>query len=79
MSRLGDGVHVYSNGLVHCSACAPKSMTREEVADAVNAKNPTGIESGWSVSGDAEFAGGGPNPSPCDQEPDARLHWLMAC
>jgi hypothetical protein len=77
--QLGAMVYVYAHGLVHCSACAPAAMGPEEVAAEVNRLHPTGISSPWQHSTDPEFANGGPNPSPCDQEPDARRHWLMAC
>jgi hypothetical protein len=72
-------VYVYALGLVSCSACAPASMTPEEVAAAVNELEPTGISSPWTVSEDPEFATGQPNPAPCDQEPEARKHYLMDC
>lgn len=77
---MPDGeVRVYACGLMLCSACAPAGMTPEQVAAAVNQEHPTGISSRWKVSSDPEFASGGPNPGPCDQEPDARRHWLMEC
>jgi hypothetical protein len=77
--ELGDEVYVYALGLVHCSACAPVTMAADQIATAVNLKHPTGISSRWQVSDDPEFAQGAPNPAPCDQEPEARRHWLMVC
>lgn len=70
-------VHIYSNGLVHCSVCVPAGMSREVVEAEVNGANPTSIESSWKIS-DETFAGGEPNPNKCDDDP-GRLHYLMVC
>lgn len=69
---------IYSDGIVHCSVCAPNAMTPEEVAQAVNKRNPTGISSTWKVS-EEPFAGGESNPAPCSHGSDARAHYLMEC
>jgi hypothetical protein len=68
-------VIIYSNGLVHCSVCAPIDMDREAVTDAVNAQHPTGVTP-WHIS-DEPFADGSPNPSPCNSGPG--LHYLFVC
>lgn len=68
---------IYSNGIVHCSVCAAKELTREELVRLVNQLNPTGVSSAWEISS-RPFASGAPNPSPCNDSPD-RLHWLMDC
>jgi len=55
-------------------------LTGEEVAAAVNAKEPTGITSAWQVDAGPDAAGdGAPNPRPCPDDPGARLHYLMVC
>lgn len=74
-----ESVVIYSNGLVHCSVCAPGTMAMDEVAAAVNAQNPTGLDDvPWEVSGDAVFRSGEPNPAPCNSVA-GRVHWLMVC
>ncbi len=71
-------VEIYSNGIVSCSVCAPTTMSREDVEVEVNARNPSGIRSSWSISKDEKFATGETNPAPCDDS-DARVHYLMEC
>lgn len=72
-------IHVYAGGTLDVlSVCAPKEMPRERLVAAVNAGHPTGIESQWTVS-EEDFRGGEPNPCPCNDEPDDRLHYLMHC
>jgi hypothetical protein len=68
-------VNIYSNGVVHCSVCAPADMSREEVERAVNAQNPTGLDTGWKVS-DEPFRTGEANPHLAG---DCGQHWLMVC
>jgi hypothetical protein len=75
----GTTVYVYGTGVVALSACAPAAMPPGEVAAAANRQQPTGISSPWRVSGEPRFAGGQPNPCPCDQQPAARLHYLLEC
>ena len=69
---------VYADGIVYCSVCVPKTWTREQVVKAVNAVNPTGITSKWTISSDTRFHTGGPNPKPCEQE-EGKIHYLMRC
>ena len=71
-------VIVYSAGLVCCSACAPKSLTNEEVEAAVNAQLPTGLDHGWSISEDATFKTGQTNPCECEDD-TTRMHYLLNC
>jgi len=75
----GNGVQVYSVGLVRASACAPADTTRDEIERVVNLEHPTGIGSRWQISEDSMFSGGEPMPAPCDQNPDGRRHWLLNC
>ena len=70
-------VMIYSAGLCMCSVCAPKDMPVDQVELQTNAQLPTGISSRWSLHDEA-FAGGEPNPSPCNHDP-GRLHYLMSC
>jgi len=72
-------VHVYTAGLCSLSVCAPKEMPVERVEDAVNAGHPTGLEYRWKVAKDKNFRTGEPNPCPCNDEPEDRLHYLMHC
>lgn len=71
-------VIVYASGIAVCSACAPKSMSREDVEAQVNAKLPTGLNHGWSISDQPTFKGGEPNPCQCE-DVDARQHFLLEC
>jgi hypothetical protein len=75
---MSEKVEVYSWGLCHASACAPDNLDGEAVAEAVNAKLPTGIESRWQISDDETFKTGCPNPCLCDQD-TSRKHWLLVC
>jgi hypothetical protein len=52
-------------------------MSPQEVADAVNVTDPTGISSPWKVSAEPAFQSGEPNPCLCDQHPVTRRHYLM--
>lgn len=69
-------VEIYSNGLIYCSACADAELTSEEVAQSVNALNPTGLAEEWVPSPDATFRNGEPNPCACNTDA-ARKHWLL--
>jgi hypothetical protein len=71
-------VKVYKEGLCAVSVCADKGMTKEEVAEEVNALNSTGIGSQWSVT-DETFATGEPNPCPCNDDPENKEHWVLHC
>lgn len=71
-------VEVYSNGIEHCSVCAPKEMNPFRIAKIVNEINPTGISTSWAMSTDPTFKGGEKNPCDCP-ETDKRQHWLMVC
>lgn len=71
-------IKVYSYGLIHCSVCVPKGLTKQQIEDAVNSTHPTGISSRWEVSNDATFKTGQSNPCICEQDSE-RLHYLMVC
>ena len=73
-----DDLLVISSGLVCCSVCVPKDWDAERINTAVNANNPTGISSQWSIA-DEDFAEGQKNGCACDQFPEARKHWLLTC
>lgn len=70
-------VYVFKVGLLYTAACAPAEMTPEQVGGAVNVEHPTGISSAWQVS-EQPFEDG-PNPAPCADDPEGRLHWLLEC
>jgi hypothetical protein len=53
-------------------------MTVEEVVNAINLQNPTGISSKWQISENEKFRSGEPNPCVCERDPDRR-HYLMVC
>lgn len=72
------GVRVYALGVCSASACAPACLSAAGVAHAVNAMEPTGIDTPWEVAGEP-FATGEPNPCPCNTDPDGRRHWLLHC
>lgn len=72
-------VEVYHVGLVCLSACAPKDMPIEEVESLINVQHPTGIASAWRKSKDPTFKAGEPNPCPCNDHPDGRVHYLLEC
>lgn len=71
-------IAIYAEGLCSLSVCAPKAMTQDEVAEAVNSQRPTGLDHGWEISGDKTFRNGQPMPCPCEQNPDCQ-HWLLNC
>jgi hypothetical protein len=71
-------IEVYSNGIVHCSVCAPAYMTAGEVESATNLKNPVGTSGEWKVH-DKPFRSGEPNPCRCSDKPNTHQHWLMVC
>ena len=70
-------INIYNMGIVHCSVCTPKEMTREEVVAAVNNNAPTGLSHGWLIDS-KKFASGQENPCICEHNVD-RLHYLMVC
>jgi len=70
-------IEIYRMGIVHCSVCVPKEMTREEIVAAVNNKAPTGISNGWLIHED-KFRTGEENPHTCEVN-SSRLHYLMVC
>ena len=66
-------------GLVSMAVCAPAELTLEQIAAAVNAKSPTGIDSTWTVTAKADLPDDVPTyPVPC---PDGggRLHYMVNC
>ena len=71
-------VIIYADGVAHCSVCAEKNLSRQQIEAEVNALSPTGLSGGWKID-EARFAGGEANPHPCEDAPDERLHYLMVC
>jgi hypothetical protein len=68
---------IYSNGLIHCSVCTDGSI--ERATELVNIENPVGAgPQKWAVV-DKEFSTGEPNPCPCNDHPDKRIHILFTC
>lgn len=61
----GDELTVYAEGLCFASVCT--SLTDEQ-ADALMAQRPSGTAAGWRRSADTHFAGGLPNPCPCEHQ-----------
>lgn len=70
-------INIYSSGLVYCSVCAPAEMTADELTQAVNLKNPTGLEHGWQIASEP-FKDCSENPHTCEQD-SSRKHWLLSC
>ncbi len=71
-------ITIYSRGLVVCSVCVPKDMSREDIEQQVNMQNPTGIDSQWKISKDETFKSGEKNPCECGTA-EGRLHYLLNC
>ena len=65
-------------GLCCASVCARNDLTIEEVTKALNRDSPAGTTLSWSLSKDATFKGGEPNPCRCNSDSD-RLHYLFNC
>lgn len=72
-ATYGETVTVYSEGLLFASACT--TLNDAEV-DAAMAVLPSGTSGGWTRSKEP-FAGGQPNPCPCDASPESRRHILF--
>ena len=64
---------VYNEGLCYASVCS--SLPVEEVQARMQ-RRPSGTTRGWRLSEEA-FAGGQPNPCPCDQRPDTHKHYVF--
>jgi len=71
-------VQVYAVGLVSASACVKKGIARNEIEMLVNMDQPTGVGP-WKIADDEGFATGEPNPTPCNDDPYQRSHWLLHC
>jgi hypothetical protein len=72
-TTYGASVTVYGEGLLYASVC---TALDDAATDEAMAARPSGTRGGWTRSADTHFSGGGPNPSPCDTDPDARRHIL---
>lgn len=72
-------IEIYGVGLAYCSICTPKNTTKEEIIKQVNLEVPTGIGSiCWQIH-DGPFKTGESNPTPCNDNPDTHLHYLLSC
>lgn len=67
----------YSMNLVSASVCT--SLGRQDVLARMNLQCPTGVGRSWQFSDSPVFAGGEPNPCPCDTNPDTHKHYLLEC
>ena len=66
-------------GLVVLAVCAPATMTRAQIAAEVNAKNPTGISSPWTVTDQANLPDDVTTyPVQCPDE-TGRRHYMVHC
>ena len=71
-------IHIYSLGLLSCSVCVPKDMSRKEIEKKVNESEPTVIRSSWAISEEKSFGAGQSMPCVCEHD-KARLHYLLHC
>jgi len=71
-------VIIYSNGICNCYVCAKATLSVKEVTKAVNAINPTGIQSKWKKAKE-NFSSGETNPCVCNVFPETRNHYLFKC
>lgn len=79
MANVEGEVVLYAVGLVHCSVCAEVTISPDEVARRVNLIHPAAVGYPWHISEDAKFADGTPHPTPCEKNPDTRIHRLLDC
>jgi hypothetical protein len=71
-------VDIYSPyGIVHCSVCVPKGMTKKQIEEAVNILNPTGTSTKWEID-ENSFNDGSKNPHICESDKNKK-HYLMVC
>jgi hypothetical protein len=54
-------------------------MTPAEIEETINVHYYTGISSVWKVSESKTFKSNDPNPCPCSDDPEHRMHYLMVC
>lgn len=64
-----------------CSICAPRTMSQAEVEAFATAELPPHDDNPWRAVDKSlpPICVGGPTPSPCNHDPDARLHWFLLC
>lgn len=75
-----DFVDIYSVGPFCCSVCAPMDMHIDEVCRIVNQKNPTDIDSNWTLAPDEIFSDGRTiNGGIVDCHNGRTRHWLLHC
>ena len=71
-------IDLYNVGFVHISVCASEDTSVEEILRVANQAHPTGLGHGWMLDDSPTFAGGQPNPCPCDQR-RGHVHRLLVC
>ena len=74
----GEFLAIYSKGLLYVSICT-NIEGKSRIAEILNHKHPTGIQSQWDFSTDPTFSDGEPNPSPCNKGSPDNIHYLMSC
>lgn len=74
---MDEDIVIYATGPVYCSVCVPLNFSTEEVEQAVNHKDPTGIPSLWKVANET-FKNHSRNPHTCEDNPN-RQHFLLNC
>ena len=67
----------YSIGPFCASVCS--SLTPDETVARMNVMHPSGTRNGWMLSDDKTFRQGGPNPGPCERNPETHKHYLLNC
>ena len=67
---------VYAEGICTASVCSLLPMAEVQ---ARMRSHSTGISSRWEWAEAEVFAGGRPNPCPCDRKPETHSHYLFHC
>ncbi len=71
-----DDFVIYASGIVYSSVCSSLGL---EATLARMQTIPTGLRSPWALSEDKAFRTGEPNPCPCENQPNTRMHYLFNC
>lgn len=64
------------NHVMVCSICVPKDATKEQIEEAANRINPTGVSTDWHIPD--HYHHDGQKPRVCENNPD-RLHVMLHC
>lgn len=76
-AKKSEDFEAYAIGI--CSASICTSLPIDEAVKRMNTEHPTDISSEWVLSEDKTFAGGQPNPTPCENNPETHKHYLLIC